>query len=730
MANVGKMNIQAGFDGKPAERGFSALGKSLGNLTSQLKGMSAGLMGKNFFTELSSGIGLLQGLANKVIDFVDAGAKLETTQIQFGYLVGNFQQGAQVLENLRDTAASTGAPLESAVKGFKSLSMAGLSAATSLDLVRQSMQAGELLGGGAQGVDLLANAMVGLSAQSMATEQQLGQIQQGGLRVFEALAQGLSQLTGRAFSVRDAIEELRRGTILSTTAIQALQTATNAPEALEARERFEASFEGQLNRLKGTAQAFMTDISKMILTNLPLNEIFAGLRGLLTGMRDIVSVIISDVGKVFDPAGRLGNIKTAFEAGKKLAIDIAETITFGAINFGKLLLSGAQAVIDAFSGIKGYLSAIKLAWMEFQQTFFFSKSQQGNLIQAQKEFDKSFDIPAIGKKSGLPNLDQTLADMTKFFAKARARSEADQGAQKVPDTVKSLDSRLAIELKSWKDLNLVFMNLTGSLKEAGYVITANEQKVKDLVVSFRDNRISFDAFSNQLKQLNRDQQNEIARAAMNKGNPLLANAAFWNTWEDWTKGLKENGFVISTNNQQVRGLIDSFKAGRIGFNEFEKQMLALNTRTETVKRTIDELSRETLKELATPLETFSRGLEGLTIQSQQLQKAVDAGVVDPADRAKAAQALARKAGKQLQDFLAQNQIGDSFIAGRSEFGTAGAIETVLRNRLGDRGLDIQERIAQGIARQEIIQKEQVKMQDKMIQAIMRVKPGVFILQGK
>jgi hypothetical protein len=666
VANVGKMNIQAGFDGKPAERGFSALGKSLGNLTSQLKGMSAGLMGKNFFTELSSGIGLLQGLANKVIDFVDAGAKLETTQIQFGYLVGNFQQGAQVLENLRDIAAETGAPLESAAKGFKSLSMAGLSAATSLDLVRQSMQAGELLGGGAQGVDLLANAMVGLSAQSIATEQQLGQIQQGGLRAFEALAQGLSQLTGRAFSVRDAIEELRRGTILSTTAMQALQAATNAPEALAARERFEASFEGQLNRLKGTAQAFMTDISKMILTNLPLNEIFAGLRGLLTGMRDIVAVIIADVGKVFDPAGRLGNIKTAFEAGKKIAIDIAETIAIGGIKFGKMLLAGAQAILDAFKAIANFLTsnAFQKAMAVGAGTLDKALFDLGMI--SRKEMNRRANEQLAGMAAGrevfqgvqLPNLEATLADMGAFFAKARARVEGPQAGM-IPG-----------------------------------------------------------------------QGNAAALAAFNKANPLLANAAFWNTWEDWTKGLKENGFVISTNNEQVRGLINSFKAGRIGFNEFEKQMLALNTRTETVKRTIDELSRETLKELATPLETFSKGLEGLTIQSQQLQKAVDAGVVDPADRAKAAQALARKAGKQLQDFLAQNQVGDSFIAGRSEFGTAGAIETVLRNRLGDRGLDIQERIAQGIARQEIIQKEQVKMQDKMIQAIMRVKPGVFILQGK
>ena len=666
MANVGKMNIQAGFDGKPAERGFSALGKSLGNLTSQLKGMSAGLMGKNFFTELSSGIGLLQGLANKVIDFVDAGAKLETTQIQFGYLVGNFQQGAQVLENLRDVAASTGAPLESAVKGFKSLSMAGLSTATSLDLVRQSMQAGELLGGGAQGVDLLSNAMVGLSAQSMATEQQLGQIQQGGLRVFEALAQGLSQLTGRAFSVRDAIEELRRGTILSTTAIQALQTATNAPEALAARERFEASFEGQLNRLKGTAQAFMTDISKMILTNLPLNEIFAGLRGLLSGMRDIVSVVIADVGKIFDPAGRLGNIKTAFDQGKKIIIDIVEVLVTGGLKFAKLLLSGAQAIIDAVKGIIN-LFALPNVKNLLQYNLGATNSRLFDLgLISRRELNRRMNAQLaelqpekeIWKGFQLPNLDATLADMGAFFAKARARVEGPQPGM-IPG-----------------------------------------------------------------------QGNAAALAAFNKANPLLANAAFWDTWDDWTKGLKENGFAISTNNEQVRGLIDSFKAGRIGFVEFEKGMLDLNTRVETTKRTIDELSRETLKELATPLETFSRGLEGLTIQSQQLQKAVDAGVVDPADRAKAAQALARKAGKQLQDFLAQNQVGDSFIAGRSEFGTAGAIETVLRNRLGDRGLDIQERIAQGIARQEIIQKEQVKMQDKMIQAIMRVKPGVFILQGK
>jgi hypothetical protein len=313
------MNIQAGFDGKPAERGFSALSKSLTGLSDQMRKMGTSFLSGNFLTEINSGISLIQGLANKVIAFVDAGAKLETTQIQFGYLFGDFQKGAAALENLRDIAAETGVPLESAVKSFRNLSLSGLSAATSLDLVRQSMQFSELLGG-AQGVEAFGQAMAQLAGQSSATEQILGQMQQSGLRVFETLAQSLSQLTGRAFSVRDAIDELRRGTVLSATAIQALQGAANAPEAVAARERFEASFEGQLNRLKGTAQAFMTDISKMILTNLPLNEIFAGLRGLLTGMRDIVSVIISDVGKIFDPAGRLGNIKPRSSKAKKLEL--------------------------------------------------------------------------------------------------------------------------------------------------------------------------------------------------------------------------------------------------------------------------------------------------------------------------------------------------------------------------------------------------------------------------
>lgn len=665
MANVGKMNIQAGFDGKPAERGFAGLSKSLTGLSDQMRKMGTSFLSGNFLTEINSGISLIQGLANKVIAFVDAGAKLETTQIQFGYLFGDFQKGSAALENLRDVAAETGVPLESAVKSFRNLSLSGLSAATSLDLVRQSMQFSELLGG-AQGVEAFGQAMAQLGGQSSATEQILGQMQSSGLRVFETLAQSLAQLTGRAFTVRDAIEELRRGTVLSATAIQAIQGAANAPEAVAARGRFEASFEGQLNRLKGTAQAFMTDISKMILTNLPLNEIFAGLRGLLSGMRDIVSVVIADVGKVFDPAGRLGNIKTAFDQGKKIIIDIVEVLVTGGLKFAKLLLSGAQAIIDAVKGIIN-LFALPNVKNLLQYNLGATNSRLFDLgLISRKELNRRMNAQLaelqpekeIWKGFQLPNLDATLADMDAFFAKARARVEGPQAGM-IPG-----------------------------------------------------------------------QGNAAALAAFNKANPLLANAAFWNTWDDWTKGLKENGFVISTNNEQVRGLIDSFKAGRIGFVEFEKGMLDLNTRVETTKRTIDELSRETLNSLATPLETFNKGLEAITIQSQQLQKAIDAGVVDPADRAKAAQALARKAGKQLQDFLAQNQVGDSFIAGRSEFGTAGAIETVLRNRLGDRGLDIQERIAQGIARQEIIQKEQKRLAEKMIDAIMRVKPGTFILQGK
>lgn len=664
MANVGKMNIQAGFDGKPAERGFAGLSKSLTGLSDQMRKMGTSFLSGNFLTEINSGISLIQGLANKVIAFVDAGAKLETTQIQFGYLFGDFQKGAAALENLRDVAAETGVPLESAVKSFRNLSLSGLSAATSLDLVRQSMQFSELLGG-AQGVEAFGQAMAQLAGQSSATEQILGQMQQSGLRVFETLAQSLTQLTGRAFTVRDAIEELRRGTVFSATAMQALQGAANAPEAVAARGRFEASFEGQLNRLKTTAQAFMTDISKMILTNLPLNEIFAGLRGLLSGMRDIVSVVIADVGKIFDPAGRLGNIKTAFEQGKKIAIDIAETVAMGGVKFGKMLLTGAQAILDAFKAIANFVTsnAFQKAMAVGAGTLDKSLFDLGMI--SRKEMNRRANEQLAGMAAGreafqgiqLPNLDKTLAEMTAFFAKARARVEGPQ---------------------------------PGMLPGQG---------------------------------------RPDAMAAFNKANPLL-NVAFIDTYKEFNKLLSENGFVISTNNEQVKSLFLSFKAGRIGFNEFEKSIMDINTRVETTKRTIDELSRETLNSLATPLETFNKGLEAITLQSQQLQKAVDAGVVDPADRAKAAQALARKAGKQLQDFLAQNQVGDSFIAGRSEFGTAGAIETVLRNRLGDRGMDIQERIAQGIARQEIIQKEQKRLAEKMIDAIMQVKPGTFILQGK
>jgi hypothetical protein len=330
-----------------------------------------------------------------------------------------------------------------------------------------------------------------------------------------------------------------------------------------------------------------------------------------------------------------------------------------------------------------------------------------------------------------PSLNKTLEEMKQFFGKARARVEVPQ----IPNVGGLIDKNKVAEQAKLLETNVPFWknlpDFERNFKKFGFAISANDEPVKMMIEKFLDGKIAIGELSKNIAELNIKTIAENEKmAAMNKANPLLANAAFWNTWGDWTKGLAENGFVISTNNERVRGLIDAFKGGRMAFGDFETQMMQLNSKTEVAKRGIDELSRATLKELATPLEAFNTALQGLSDQSKTLQKQIEDGLVDGQDRNKAAQALNRRAGKLIQDLLSQNQVGDSFIAGRAERGSAAAIETVLRNRFSDRGMEVQERIAAAINRQEILQKEQLKMQDKLIDAVMRVKPGTLILQGK
>lgn len=466
MASIAKMSIMMGWDGKPAEAGLARTEKGLKSTqsaaeatTSTWQKLAGAFKGA---ADIKAGLGLVTGAAQSLImapiralsGIVQLGGQLETLQIRMGYLAGGFKEGNQALDQLRDTSLRTGIPLENLAKAFTELTSMGLSSGATTALLRDTAAAVNLLGGGAAGAERLAGSFGQLMTGATASEGALMGLQTGGLKAFEALGQRLEKLTGRTFTAREAMEALQKGTVLSGTALQAIQDAANSPEAAQANERFLLSFEGKLQEAKNAATETFRDIGKILLDTFKVTEALAGFKGFILGIRDI----ILEIGKTFqlmaDPLEKAGGVEASFKLARNLAYDIGETLAKAGVEVFrqfKLLLTNIETMakrvqIILEEGATGYL-------LGYTEERLAELEKQATLEEARGIMDAAGQEQKIRDFFGGMRNTAAAADVAAEAAKKAAQAQAAQAkaAEGVAEGANAAKAALELSRQNIKD---------------------------------------------------------------------------------------------------------------------------------------------------------------------------------------------------------------------------------------------------------------------------------------
>lgn len=337
MATISTMAIKVGFDGKAAEAGLTKtaddtkkVAKAADAATSafgRLAGMLKGANDIKSTIEMTRGVfQLFVGMPIQMAQAVlEAGAKLETLQIQFGVMAGGFDKGVAVLEKLRQTSIDTGASLEDLAGGFKALTGAGISSGDAEKLLRTFAPIEGLLGQG--GLAALGGNIASMAKSGIAEASALDAIQATGINVYQALADRIAIISGNATTAAEAIEAVKAGAISATPAIFALQEAAKSDLALDAAKRFGMSFEGQIKMLKNGLSELMADIGKGFIKGLNIETILGGLRGAL----ESISLIVKEIMKVFagmmDISANANDVEKAFRNVRDYVTDLSETLS-------------------------------------------------------------------------------------------------------------------------------------------------------------------------------------------------------------------------------------------------------------------------------------------------------------------------------------------------------------------------------------------------------------------
>lgn len=384
MATLGKLVMGLFLDSKQAEAGLDKIKTKTSQTARSLTGMGKGSGG--LVPNLTKGSGMISkfaktstlisraatGITGAIVGagaalassggaasdltglvtgstYVLAGAKMEDSAIKMAALTGSWAEGVTQLTALRDISKSTGATLESLIDSTKGIRGSGISTGSAVALLESVAGQGELLGGGAIGVRKAGNAMAHLLESGTATEDVLKGLNDDGLPVFKSLAIELTKVTGNAYSARDAIFALRRGTVSSFTGLQAIQNATRSPEAMQAAERFASSFEGQMSRLGAKWQDYLSTLGQGLINGTGMPKILAFANGFLDKYGQFAEGFLKHIGLLGDDPGKLKNqIDSAFAVGQEWALLISKTLVGGAIKTAKIFAS----FVDAAGGVE------------------------------------------------------------------------------------------------------------------------------------------------------------------------------------------------------------------------------------------------------------------------------------------------------------------------------------------------------------------------------------------
>ncbi len=380
------------------------------------------------------------------------GGELETTQIQMGALVGNFEAGAKSLENLRQITRDMGVPMQELVGGFRDLVSAGLNAQDAEKLLRTFSKLAPLLGQG--GIGQLSSGIGAMAQSGVAERSALDAMQRSGLQVYEQLAQKLTNITGTAYTVRDAMKAVEQGGVLASTAIQAMQQAANSPKALEAAQRISNSLEGQLGRLREGFTELLRDVGDGLLKGLDVQAFIASLRGVFEAITLIVRSIVDMFMPILDPQQRGDALEATFKKVRDLALDASE-------KFAKMAVDIKAAFDALFARIQAEINKL-MARLEFGPVGLIGGGAEGAINRALAGEDKLADARVKAAQAAAEKNKKAIDD---FFGNIRKKAE-DLDAGRAADRAQ-LPANAGPQLPNARQLTDQFSGLRGLQLRAG-----------------------------------------------------------------------------------------------------------------------------------------------------------------------------------------------------------------------------------------------------------------------
>jgi hypothetical protein len=363
MASIAKMSVQMGWNGEQAEKGAASIEKNLKKVgdtakstndkMKAIKAPGAESMGLGGLTEIMSGFNLLKmGIDTLIVAPIQAsmailklGSDAQAAQIKLGYMAGSAVQGVDAFRKLQKQASDTGIPLASLTKSLTTLTGLGLSVQAAGNTMARLGNAVQILGGGATGADAVAGAIAQLRGSATATEGPLQSLQASGLKVFEALAQELSIVTGEAHNVETAMQKVKDGAVLSSTAVAAVFRASNNPAAAAAAEGIGATFTRQLDKLQEGFTAMLTSVGESLINALNPERVIAVFRGGMEGVKIIIDQISESLGLAIDPKKGM-QLEKVFAGARDMTFEIAETLVKAGAGLAEVIQQIAKQVVE------------------------------------------------------------------------------------------------------------------------------------------------------------------------------------------------------------------------------------------------------------------------------------------------------------------------------------------------------------------------------------------------
>ena len=148
---------------------------------------------------------------------------------------------------------------------------------------------------------------------------------------------------------------------------------------------------------------------------------------------------------------------------------------------------------------------------------------------------------------------------------------------------------------------------------------------------------------------------------------------------------------------------------------------------EAMARASKDFANNTIREMRTPFEMFDHEMKTL---SQRMAEAGQAGLNEK-DTAAFKEAMARKAGKTLQDLIGANIGGDSMFSAAATKGSAADVEMRVRAQYGEANMSVQDKIRIATERAAVMSERQLEYQRKLVEEAIKqnkLKPAQAILE--